>query len=86
LKHVFYSAFKKECSAVYVTNADAARAASEYDTAIEFYSAAIDLGAGNDTLFANRCEAKLAKMLWEEALVDAEKVSYHRLVHKSGSL
>jgi tetratricopeptide (TPR) repeat protein len=79
---VFYSAFKKECKALYVASGvtdlgasgDAALAANEYDRAIELYSAVIDLDSATDMIFANRCNAKLAKMLWEEALVDAQKV------------
>jgi len=85
LRHVFYSAFKKKCSAVYVADADAALAETKYDRAIELYFAAIDLDAGTDTLFAKRCRAKLGKMLWEEALIDARKVPYHQPVHRSGS-
>jgi hypothetical protein len=53
---------------------DAALAASEYDKAIELYSAAIDLNYATDIIFANRCKANLEKILWEEALVDAQKV------------
>ena len=71
------SAFKKDCCAVYVACADAALAASEYDRAVVLCSAAIDLDATNGTLFANRCKAKLGKMSWEEALIDARKVLYH---------
>jgi len=82
---MFHSAFKKECCAGYVANADAALAASEYDTTIELYSAAIDIDAGTDTHFAKRCEAELGKMLWEEALIDARKAPYHRSIHTSGS-
>jgi len=85
MSHIFHSAFKTECSAVYVANADAALAESEYDRAIELYSAAIELDAGIDTLFVKRCKAKLANMLWKEALIDARKVPYHRPIHRSGS-
>jgi hypothetical protein len=53
---------------------DTALAAKDYNRAIELHSIAIDLNAANDTIFANRCTAKLEKMLWEDALVDAEKV------------
>ena len=76
--------FKKECCAVCVANADASLAVSEYDKAIDLYSVAIGLGPATDFIFANRCKAKLGKMLWEEALIDAQKVPYHRLVHRSG--
>jgi len=51
LSRMFRLAFKKKCCADYVANADVAFAASKYDRSIELYSAAIDLGAGNDTLF-----------------------------------
>ena len=70
---------------MYITYADAALAASEYDRAIELYSFAIDFDAGNNTLFAKRCKANLGKMLWEEALIDARKVPYHRPIHRSSS-
>lgn len=56
---------------------DAALAASEYDRAIELYSVAINLGYGTNTVVAQRCKAKLEKMLWEEALIDADKVRWH---------
>jgi len=45
--------------------------------AIDLYSIAIDLGSVTDTIFANRCKARLEKMLWEAALDDAQKVSIH---------
>ena len=54
--------------------------ARDYDRAIELYSAAIELDAASDTVFANRCKAELELMLWEEALLDAEKVRRH-LIH-----
>jgi hypothetical protein len=54
--------------------------ARDYDRAIELYSAAIELDAASDTVFANRCKAELEMMLWEEALLDAEKVRRH-LIH-----
>ncbi|KAG2745426.1 hypothetical protein P692DRAFT_20837557, partial [Suillus brevipes Sb2] len=71
---IFYSAFKQECSALFAANGDAALAASDYDRAIELYSAAITLLSASSTVFANRSKAKLGKMLWMEALLDAEKV------------
>ncbi|OJA19077.1 hypothetical protein AZE42_03751 [Rhizopogon vesiculosus] len=75
-----YSAISSGCSphlgvADLAASGDAALSASEYDRAIELYSAAIDLDSATDTIFANRCKAKLAKMLWEEALIDAQKVT-----------
>jgi hypothetical protein len=57
-----------------VTRGDAALAASNYDMAIELYSAAIDLDSATDAIFAKRSKAKLEKMLWEEALLDAQRV------------
>ncbi|KAG2367967.1 hypothetical protein BDR07DRAFT_1478558 [Suillus spraguei] len=65
----------KECSALYAVNGDAALTASEYDRAIDLYSAAIDLNSASDVVFANRSEAKLGKLLWEDALLDAQKVT-----------
>jgi hypothetical protein len=58
-------------------NGDAALAASNYDEAIESYSAAIDLGSVSDSNFANRSRARLEKMQWEDALVDALKVRWY---------
>ncbi|KAG2346794.1 hypothetical protein BDR05DRAFT_750178 [Suillus weaverae] len=69
------NAFKQECIAFCLTNGDAAIAASEYDRAIDPYSVAIDLGYTSDVVFANSSKAKLAKMLWEDALLDAQKVT-----------
>ena len=60
---------------------DAALAASAYDRAIELYSAAIDLDYATDTIFSNRCKAKLEKNLWDEALIDAQKVRWHLMFH-----
>jgi len=74
---VFPSAFKQECSALCVTNGDAALTASDYDRAIDLYSAAINLNPASDAVFANRSKAKLGKMLWMDALLDAQKVRWH---------
>jgi tetratricopeptide (TPR) repeat protein len=82
------AAFKQECSAFYAANGvtdlavsgDVALAAGEYDRAIEIYSAAIDLDSATYTTFANRSMAKSEKMLWEDALRDAEKVWWHLLL------
>jgi len=73
---VFHLAWKNECHALYVTGGDAALAASQYDVAIKLYSMALDLDSETDSVFTNRCKAKLGKMLWDEALVDAQKVPY----------
>ncbi|KAG1786336.1 uncharacterized protein HD556DRAFT_1449839 [Suillus plorans] len=53
---------------------DEALAAGNYDKAIELYSAAIDLDFATHTTFANRSKARSGKMLWNDALLDAEKV------------
>jgi hypothetical protein len=56
------------------TNGDAVLAASDYDRAIDLYLAAITLNSASSTVFANSSKAKLGKMLWMEALPDAQKV------------
>ncbi|KAG1793138.1 uncharacterized protein HD556DRAFT_522194 [Suillus plorans] len=68
-------AFIEECRAFFLTDGDTALAASKFDSAIDLYSAAIDLDTTSDTTFANRSKAKLGKMLWEDALFDAQKVT-----------
>ncbi|KAG2337649.1 hypothetical protein BDR05DRAFT_894818 [Suillus weaverae] len=73
----FHLAFTEECSALCHINGDAALAASEYDKAIDLYSVAINLDYTSDVIFANRSKAKLGKMLWEDALLDAQKVRWH---------
>ncbi|KAG2356066.1 hypothetical protein BDR07DRAFT_1492391 [Suillus spraguei] len=64
----------QECSTLCLTSGNAAIAASNYDMAIDLYSAIIDLDCTSDVGFANRSKAKLGKMLWEDALLDAQKV------------
>lgn len=71
---LFLSDFKQECSALCAVNGDAALTAGEYDRAIDLYSGAIHLDYTSDVIFANRSKAKLGKMLWEDALLDAHKV------------
>jgi tetratricopeptide (TPR) repeat protein len=66
--------FKKRCSTLYQADGDAARSASDNDKAITLYSAAIDLAAASETIFIKRSEAELDMKLWEEALLDAQKV------------
>jgi tetratricopeptide (TPR) repeat protein len=68
------TAFKQECSALFLTNGDTALAATDYDKAIDLYSAVIDLNSASDAVFVKRGEAKLGQMLWTEALFDAHKV------------
>jgi hypothetical protein len=70
----FLSDFKQECGALCAANGDVALTASEYDKAIDLYSGAIDLDYTSDAIFASRSKAKLGKMLWEDALFDAQKV------------
>ncbi|KAG1880264.1 hypothetical protein C8R48DRAFT_767066 [Suillus tomentosus] len=68
------NAFRKECSALCLTNGDAALATNDYDTAIELYSVAVNLDSATDVVFENRSKVKLGKMLWMDALLDAQKV------------
>ncbi|KIK34388.1 hypothetical protein CY34DRAFT_812957 [Suillus luteus UH-Slu-Lm8-n1] len=60
---VWSNAFKQECSALFATKGDAA-----------LDSASITLDSASSTVFANSSKAKLGKMLWIEALLDAQKV------------
>ncbi|KAG2743238.1 hypothetical protein P692DRAFT_201795091 [Suillus brevipes Sb2] len=71
---VWSNAFKRACSTLCAANGGAALAARDYDRAIELYSAAITLNSSSSTAYANRSKAKLGKMLWTEALLDAQKV------------
>jgi hypothetical protein len=71
---IFHSAFKQECSDLCFGNGNAALAASDYDRAIDLYSVVIDLNFASDTIYAHRSIAKSGKMLWEDALLDAQKV------------
>ncbi|KAG2126790.1 uncharacterized protein EDB93DRAFT_1341093 [Suillus bovinus] len=83
---------RNDCSVLCVANGDTALAVSDYDTAIDLYSAVINLHSASDTVFANRSKAKLSKMLWTEALLDAQKVieidslSYHGYKLKHAAL
>jgi hypothetical protein len=74
---IFHSAFKQECSALCAANGDAALAVSDFDRAIDLYTAAITLNSSSSTVFANRSRAKLGKMLWLGAFLDAQKVRWH---------
>ncbi|KAG1795474.1 uncharacterized protein HD556DRAFT_388554 [Suillus plorans] len=69
------TAFKQEYSTLFLTNGDTALAASDYDRAIDLYSAVIDLNSASYAIFVKRSKAKLGKMLWTEALLDAQKVT-----------
>ncbi|KAG1774403.1 heterokaryon incompatibility protein-domain-containing protein [Suillus placidus] len=66
--------FKQECSAFCVAKGDVALTASDYDKAIDLYSAAINSNFASDAVFAKCSKAKLGKMLWIEALLDVQKV------------
>ncbi|KAG0694178.1 hypothetical protein DFH29DRAFT_336313 [Suillus ampliporus] len=68
------NAFREECSALSLANGDAALAKCDYDRAIDSYSVAIDLNSAGETIFANRSKARSGKLLWEGALLDAQKV------------
>ncbi|KAG1888599.1 hypothetical protein F4604DRAFT_2024111 [Suillus subluteus] len=80
--HAYNLAFMRKCSVLYAANGvvelaasgDAALAEKDYDWAIKLYSAAIELYSATDAIFASRSKARLLKMLWEDALLDAEKV------------
>ena len=73
----FHSAFILECNALCTANGDAALAVSDYDKAIGLYSAAIDLDPASHTIFVKRSKGKSEKKIWEDALLDAEKVRCH---------
>ncbi|KAG0699362.1 hypothetical protein DFH29DRAFT_1002055 [Suillus ampliporus] len=49
-------------------------AVNDYDRSISSYSVAIDLNSANETIFAKRSKAMSGKLLWVDALLDAEKV------------
>ncbi|KAG0703318.1 hypothetical protein DFH29DRAFT_1078995 [Suillus ampliporus] len=68
------AAFTRECSTLSLASGDAALADSDYGRAIDSYSIAIDLNCASETIFANRSKARSKKMLWEDALLDAQKV------------
>ncbi|KAG1845255.1 hypothetical protein C8R48DRAFT_678220 [Suillus tomentosus] len=72
---VFFSDSKQQSSALCAANGEAAFAASDYDKPIDLHSMAIDLDSAFYIFFANRSEAKLCKMLWEDALLDAQMVT-----------
>ncbi|KAG2083436.1 heterokaryon incompatibility protein-domain-containing protein [Suillus cothurnatus] len=79
--HQYMMAFMQKCNAPcangvaeLTAGGDTALDKKDYDQAIELYSAVIELDSATDTIFANRSKARLLKMLWEDALLDAEKV------------
>jgi hypothetical protein len=67
-------AFKKDCSVLCAAGRDDALAAGNNNRAIKIYSAAIDFDLETESIFANRSKARSGKMLWDDALFDAEKV------------
>lgn len=81
------TAFKEHRRALYASDSfvdlsasgDAALAASDYDSAIELYSAAIDLDSETDNIFANRFKANSEKMLWDDALLTRKRSSSSNL-------
>ncbi|KAG1812741.1 hypothetical protein EV424DRAFT_76205 [Suillus variegatus] len=68
------NAFTAKCSVPFLASGDTALAASDYDRAIDLYSAVIDLNSASDAVFVKRSKARLGKMLWDDALLDAQKV------------
>jgi tetratricopeptide (TPR) repeat protein len=80
-----FTAFEQECAA-YISHGDAALSTKDYDKAIELYSAAIGLDSASYTIVASRCNARLGKMLWEDALVDAQRVRWYPVFCKPGSI
>ncbi|KAG2148265.1 hypothetical protein BD769DRAFT_1720012 [Suillus cothurnatus] len=68
------SAFKKDCTARCVAKGDEVLAASNYEMAIELYSAAITLDSSHDSCFTRRSSAYLARKHYVEALADADTV------------
>ncbi|KAG2369249.1 hypothetical protein BDR07DRAFT_1477243 [Suillus spraguei] len=59
---------------VFFTNGNAALTASDYDRAINLYLVVINLEYTSNVVFALCSEAKLSKMIWEDAILDAQKV------------
>jgi tetratricopeptide (TPR) repeat protein len=83
---MFHSAFEQECRALYTRQGDTALSSNDYDKAIELYSAVIDLHSVSEIIFVSRCNANLGKMLWEDALLDAQKVRWYLLFHRTSSM
>ncbi|KAG0698960.1 hypothetical protein DFH29DRAFT_1081516 [Suillus ampliporus] len=68
------TAFKQNCAARYAEKGDNATAESDFERAIELYSAGIELDPSCQSLFARRSKANLERQLYVEALYDAERV------------
>jgi tetratricopeptide (TPR) repeat protein len=81
---VWSTAFEQACREHYdakglsdiATSADTTLDAEDKDpeNAIELYSAVINLGLASNTVFVKRSKAKSEQRLWEDALLDAQKV------------
>ncbi|KAG1896626.1 uncharacterized protein F5891DRAFT_580344 [Suillus fuscotomentosus] len=69
------STFKRDCIARCVAKADEAIAASDYEMAVELYSAVIKLDPSHDSFFERRSTAYLAQKHYAQALADADTVS-----------
>jgi hypothetical protein len=67
-------AFRKDCTARCVTKGDEAVTAKNYETAIELYSAGIELDPSCEPLFVCRSKANLERNLFAAALHDANRV------------
>ncbi|KAG1788032.1 uncharacterized protein HD556DRAFT_1448200 [Suillus plorans] len=68
------STFKQDCVARCVAKADEAIAASDYEMAVELYSAVIRLDPSHDSFFERRSTAYLAQKHYVQALADADTV------------
>lgn len=66
--------FKKKCTARCVAKGDEAVAAKNYETAIELYSAGVELDSSCESLFVHRSKANLGRNLFAAALHDANRV------------
>ncbi|KAG2364198.1 WD40-repeat-containing domain protein [Suillus spraguei] len=67
------TAFTKDCTARCVARGDEAVAAKNYDSAIELYSAGIELDSSCELLFVHRSKANLERNLFVAALHDANR-------------
>jgi hypothetical protein len=67
-------AFKKDCTARCIAKGDEAVAAKKYESAIELYSAGIELDSSCESLFVQRSKANLERNLFAAALHDANRV------------
>jgi hypothetical protein len=66
--------FRKDCTARCVAKGDEAVTAKNYETAIELYSAGIELDPSCEPLFVCRSKANLERNLFAAALHDANRV------------